>query len=396
MLRWKPANRRRSWWLAIALGSLSVALAPSVALAQCPDPWVNWADRLGYGSTNKVLVMHADDAGMFLGTNSAIEDLLQSGLVDSAAVMPAPPYYADMVARHNAAGNLDLGIHLTFNSEWESYRWGPVFRPPRGVKRILEHKFLFWGWKPYFPGGSFYTWLYRGPKTLEKELRAQVSAALDGLPTWRGRPAVPKMVPPPTHIDSHMGAVFVRKSHFKKYLKVSLELATTHPPGVPALTFENWEFTASCMSDLSPGDPMLRLVNWVTRRLEKAQRSIADWPYPRLDQYCGVPDGADLASTRDSLAERIHNLPAGITQFFFHPSDEDTLLRSATTSDTADRRIVIDRHLLDPVAGSDLDTVLAGVKRTNWTKMMARFQRTDLCTTNPSDGGHWEKPSCCP
>ena len=177
-------HRKASWITLLATVSALVVLPLHPAIAQCPDPWVNWADRLGYGANTRVLIAHADDAGSFLGANTGIEDMLTSGKIDSASVMVPAPYYSDMVDRYNANPSLDIGLHLTLNSR-KNYQWRPVYRPPRGVKRILKHKFLWWGWYPYFPSEWIYTWLYRGPQAVEMEIDAQINAALNGLPSSR-------------------------------------------------------------------------------------------------------------------------------------------------------------------------------------------------------------------
>ena len=197
----------------------------------------------------------------------------------------------------------------------------------------------------------------------------------------------------PTHVDSHVGAVFSHKAHFKKYLEVAKAL------DVAALTFENWAFTTTCMSGLDADDPVVRLARMLTDRLKRKQNSISDWNFPRIDHYCVVPYGPDLDSTRNQLAALIDGLPSGITQVLFHPSDEDLLLRALMPPHVADRRIVIDRHLFDTMNPTDpLDDELTEVKRTNWRKMTARFQAAQnaiLCT-DPTDGQPWTKPTCCP
>src|SRR3989441_11282493 len=72
------------------------------------------------------LVIRSDDAGMSHSVNMALERLMETGLPLSVSVMFACPWYQETVEilkRHPAVA---VGIHLTLNSEWKHYRWGPV------------------------------------------------------------------------------------------------------------------------------------------------------------------------------------------------------------------------------------------------------------------------------
>jgi predicted glycoside hydrolase/deacetylase ChbG (UPF0249 family) len=82
--------------------------------------------QLGYGTTDRVVIVHADDLGMCQATLPAFADLLDFGLVASgAAMVPCAwfPAVADWCHQHPAA---DVGVHLTLTSEWQTYRWGPL------------------------------------------------------------------------------------------------------------------------------------------------------------------------------------------------------------------------------------------------------------------------------
>ncbi len=390
-----PPSRTARFGLALVVGSILLLATASTTAAQ-----QNWADRLGYGANNKVLILHADDAGMFAGTNTGIQAMLLSGEIQSTSAMPPVRFFGEMVDWHNSQGNRDVGLHLTLNAEWDGYIWGPIYDPPREVRRILRKRFLFWGWRPYFPGGSFWTFLYRGPNTVKKELAAQIDAAVDGLPARNGNPAIAPMNPPPSHLDSHMGSVFVRKSHFKKYLELAKEYhEDPNRPSIPALTFENYDATRECFLKLTAGDPMGRVAKWVTGRLKRAQDEVQPWPFPRLDQYCPIPYGTGLDQTRALLLNFIQNeLANGITQILFHPSDEDALLRSSMAPSRADRRVLVDRKIFDRTdPGNVLLPIFSApdILFTNWRNMTARFNTPDLCV-DPLDGQPWTRPSTCP
>src|SRR5207237_10493735 len=72
------------------------------------------------------LLIRSDDAGMSHSVNMALERLIETGLPVSVSVMFPCPWYqetVEMLKRHPA---VSVGIHLTPNSEWKNYRWGPV------------------------------------------------------------------------------------------------------------------------------------------------------------------------------------------------------------------------------------------------------------------------------
>src|SRR5690242_21343875 len=72
------------------------------------------------------LVIRSDDGGMSHSVNMALERLIESGMPVSVSVMFACPWYqetVEMLKRHPATA---VGVHLTLNSEWKNYRWGPA------------------------------------------------------------------------------------------------------------------------------------------------------------------------------------------------------------------------------------------------------------------------------
>lgn len=58
--------------------------------------------------------------------NMALERLMQSGLPLSVSVMFPTPWYQEIVGILKQHPEVAVGIHLTLNSEWRNYRWGPV------------------------------------------------------------------------------------------------------------------------------------------------------------------------------------------------------------------------------------------------------------------------------
>ena len=121
--------------------------------------------------TDKFLIIRTDDVGMSHSVNSAVTKLLDTGYPVSVSVMFACPWYQEAVAILKEYDNASIGIHLTLNSEWEHYRWGPVAGRSAVPSLTDENGYFF---------HSSSTLYENNPKRseLEKELRAQIERAL--------------------------------------------------------------------------------------------------------------------------------------------------------------------------------------------------------------------------
>lgn len=144
------------------------------------------AQRLGFERDARVAVVHADDIGMCRAANDGAFEALEGGVVTCGSLMVPCPWFRDAADRAAARPELDLGVHLTLNSEWPHYRWGPV--AGRGaVPSLLDDQ-------GYLPRTSLETVRRARPEQVEIELRAQIDHALaSGVDV--------------THLDSHMGTV---------------------------------------------------------------------------------------------------------------------------------------------------------------------------------------------
>ena len=116
------------------------------------------------------LIIRSDDAGMSHSVNMALERLIATGLPVSVSVMFPTPWYQETVEilkRHPAVA---VGIHLTLNSEWKNYRWGPVLG--RGAVPTLVDADGY-----FFPSADALYKNHPDLKEVEKELRAQIERA---------------------------------------------------------------------------------------------------------------------------------------------------------------------------------------------------------------------------
>jgi predicted glycoside hydrolase/deacetylase ChbG (UPF0249 family) len=168
------------------------------------------AERLGHPRDAKLLILHADDLGVAHSENAASFAALDSGWINSASIMMPTPWVTEVAAYAKAHPNADLGLHLTLTSEWETYRWGSVESRdtvpslhdadgtlPRQTQTVITRAKL---------------------DEVERELRAQVERAL-------------ALGIKPTHLDSHMGALFNSPELMATYVKVARSY------NLPFLTF---------------------------------------------------------------------------------------------------------------------------------------------------------------
>jgi predicted glycoside hydrolase/deacetylase ChbG (UPF0249 family) len=123
---------------------------------------------------------------MCQATVAAYADLYGFDLVSSGAVMPSCPWFLDAARLAIEHPQADLGVHLTLNSEWENYRWGPV--STRDVKTGLLDQ------QGYLYRLSAQTQEQADPEAVAQELEAQIQRAVAA-----------GIVP--THADTHMGTV---------------------------------------------------------------------------------------------------------------------------------------------------------------------------------------------
>lgn len=97
----------------------AASLAACFCFAQS-DP--TYAERLGWNKTDRVLILHMDDAGMSHDSNLGIEQVLEKGAAKSLSVMMPTPWVPEIVHYIKEHPGTDAGLHLTLTSEWKEYR----------------------------------------------------------------------------------------------------------------------------------------------------------------------------------------------------------------------------------------------------------------------------------
>ncbi|HJQ10967.1 MAG TPA: ChbG/HpnK family deacetylase [Gemmatimonadaceae bacterium] len=117
------------------------------------------------------LVVRADDGGMSHSVNMALEKLIASGIPVSVSVMFPTPWYQETVEILKQHPEVSVGIHLTLNSEWKNYRWGPILGRT-AVPSLVDGDGYF------FQSTAALHQNHPNMGEVEKELRAQIERAL--------------------------------------------------------------------------------------------------------------------------------------------------------------------------------------------------------------------------
>src|SRR5881396_2634840 len=133
------------------------------------------------------LIIRTDDAGFSHSVNRALQRLIDTGLPLSVSVMFACPWYQETVEILKRHPEVSVGIHLTLNSEWKNYRWGPVLGRTAVPTLVDAEGYFFASSQALYDN-------HPDLREVEKELRAQIDRALhSGLKI--------------DYVDYHMGTV---------------------------------------------------------------------------------------------------------------------------------------------------------------------------------------------
>ncbi|HZM87789.1 MAG TPA: polysaccharide deacetylase family protein [Blastocatellia bacterium] len=160
------------------------------------------AERLGFKSTDKLLIINVDDVGNSHAANAAAIDAMENGLATSATIIVPGPWFPEIAAYARTRPNSDFGVHLAHTSEWKTLKWGPIANKA-DVPGLVDPQGYLW---------PDITSVYKNstPEQAYIEARAQIKKALDaGIDL--------------THLDSHMGTLQFNEAYFQIYRKLAKE-----------------------------------------------------------------------------------------------------------------------------------------------------------------------------
>lgn len=245
--------------------------------------------KLGFGEEDRVVIVHTDDIGMCQATMPAYESLLEFGLISSASVMVPCPWFREAARFCREHPKVDMGVHLTLNAEWETYRWGPISTHDVTSGLIDE--------QGYFFSKPEETIRRADLRVVTTELKAQLERALAaGIDV--------------THVDSHMGTVMY-EPFFQLYVDLALEYRL--PLFLPKISA-----SGLARQGLSP--------DLIERRLQ-LMSELEERGVPLFDGLMMLP----LDDPTDHIArakDLIDKLRPGLTYMILHPSVDTPELRA--------------------------------------------------------------------
>lgn len=228
------------------------------------------AERLGYAPDARLLIVNCDDLGSTRSANIAVYQALRDGLATSASLMVPCPWARDAAAMYRGE---DVGVHLTLNSEWERYRWGPTTHSPS----LLDGD-------GGFPRTVTDVWDHADIDEVRKECRAQIERAI-----YWGFDV--------SHIDSHMGTLQLRADFYDVYLEMAVEFRL--PMRMAGASAE-------------------RLIGFPYRRLAEEEGVV----FP--DHFVHTPMGS-----RNAIEKALFELRPGVTEVYLHPAIDTDELRAS-------------------------------------------------------------------
>lgn len=293
-----------------------------------------YAERLGWGPQDRVVIIHIDDAGMSHSSNRGSRRAIDEGVATSVSTMMPCPWVPEWNTYLKTNPEVDNGIHLTLTSEWDHYRWGPV-AGKAAVPGLVDPDGYLWG-----DVGDVVA--HASPDEVETEIRAQIERA----------EAMGMTI---THLDSHMGTLFASPLFFQRYLAVGAEKA------IPILVI------GGHLQYLAEDTP---IPAGIARQMG---RTAWEAGLPVIDDVHTTSYGWKREEKVDKFIEVIRGMRPGILEIIIHATDPTEEFDKISGS--GETRLGDMEAMLDPRLKAAIEE--EGIILTTWRELMERRRQAE-------------------
>lgn len=251
-------------------------------------------EKLGFLSSDKVVIFHIDDVGFSHSSNVASFECLDFGVASCGSVIVPAPWFLETAAICRNNPQYDIGVHLALTCEYDQYRWRAISSadPTTG---LLDEEGCLWRTSEEAVANI-------SPEAAEMEMRTQIQVALDnGINV--------------THIDTHMGTV-VNPKFIQSYIALAYEFKL--PLFLPRLT------EADLIS--------LGMEEYVDAYLELFTQ-LEEGDLPIIDHMV-IDTGGDQPDKTKHYCNLFSKIKPGLTHFLFHSAKIGTELKAITPDST--------------------------------------------------------------
>ena len=272
----------------VSLIQLIVALTIGIRSAACQEK-LQLPDSASE-SEKRFLIIHSDDAGMSHSVNQATINAMEKGFVSSCSMMVPCPWFPEFAEWASQHPEKDFGIHLTLNSEFDKYRWGPVAGRDKVPSLVDKNGYLH--------GSKEEVVAQARPAEVEIELRAQSTALFRQL----------------SHLDTHMGTVISTGDMLDIYVRLGLEY------DLPVMIIRNLNPAIA----ISYPDLVKKNAEYIHVLEAKG--------LPPIDYLFQFYEGKDHNARQERYLKTFRDLKPGVTQMIIHCGYDDAELQGITGS----------------------------------------------------------------
>jgi len=281
----------------------------------------------------RYLIINGDDFGMCHSANEAVMDLFESGCLFSSTIMaPAPgaDEAIEFAAKHPEYG---IGVHLTHTNEWQERQpWGPL----TDGSSLRNEEGRMWPESEDFEAHCDYD-----------EACAETLAQIEYCENKGMKPS---------HVDSHMGAVYGLNGKLKM---LPLTLAICGKKGYPFRMFSK-----PLESQCPAGTPM-----WLFKTMCYFSGFFGKVNHVPMPDYLIFPEKIETGETyeefKKNFIDYLITIPEGICETYIHPAMYTDEMKNI--SGTAQRRYWEYLVMKDPETHAAFKT--HGIKLINYREL---------------------------